>query len=538
MLSGLRPVQRGTASILLGEPAGIKALQQAFAEPTLRRETLDVLEVVGQGGAGEEELLAAALADPSAELRRRGVEVAAAIDRRLGRASHAATLRAALSDPDPLVRNAVLANASALPPQEAADVLRVALAHADPNVRAHAEGALVELAARAPAEAAGAAAEAAKHDDPYLRRAGLSMLERVSTQAPSQVSDVLGALVADAAVPEDTRVTALRLLRHGGASAEGLRPVIERAISVEGSPRLRAAALPIFSRTLEPDQAEELARTETKGPVLSRAAAAAIWGTLSQARPEATAKALKVALLDPAPEVRAEAARALGGLKRDGLALLARTLLDSHLEVLRGGLDASVELATGNAPVVIDTLTKGLRLVRPAWRSEIVGALGRVGDKQASLVLPPLIRAFKEGPGDAKRAVARTLCDLSRSEPQVTSPYLRLVARDTDGSVRAAAAACLDDLAAGDPKGAARLARELAVAEDPAVRAAAAQSLGRLAKAAPELVAAPLLALASDPQAPPPTSRPPGPHRCRRKRTGVRAARGRRAGARCLDSPG
>lgn len=502
VLTGLRPVQRGTASILLGDPAGVKALQQAFADPAYRRETLDVLEVVGQGGAGEEALLAAALSDAVPELRRRGVEVAAAIDERLGNAAHANTLRSALSDPDASVRNAVLENAVRLPAEEAADVLRVGLAHTDLGVRRQAEAALLSLATRAPAEATGAAASAARAPDPALRRVGLDLLEKVALASPDAASPALAELVSDPAVPEDTRVVALRLLRVGGATPEGLLPVIEQAISAEGSPRLRAAALPIYAKTLDGDRAEELARTEAKGNPQARAAAAAIWGALAESRPEASGKALKVALLDPSTEVRAEAARALGQLRREGLTLLPRTLLDTSLEVLRGGLDASVTLASGSPAAVVEALSKGLRLVRPAWRADVVEALGRVGDTRASLVMPALVRAFKEGPGDAKRAVARTLCALSRSEPQVTSPYLRMAARDTEASVRATAAACLPALAEGDQKGAARLARELAQADDASVRLAAAEALGPLAPQAADVAVPTLIDLLGDAHVP------------------------------------
>ncbi len=500
VLSGLRPVQRGTASILLGEPAGIKALLQAFTDPASRRETLDVLEVVGQGGAGEEELLAAALADGVPELRRRGVEVAAAIDQRQGNAAHATTLRSALADPDPSVRDAVLDSTPKLPPAEAADILRVALAHNEASVRRRAEAAVMTLSDRAPAQAAEAASSLARASDPALRRTGLDLLEKVVLQAPNKSDDVLAALVKEASVPEDARVAALRLLRHGGATPEGLRPVIEQAVSSDGSPRLRAAALPIYARTLDPDQAEELARAEGKGGPQARAAAAGMWAALAESRPEAAGKALKVALLDPAAEVRAEAARSLGALRREGLALLPRTLLDPSLEVVRGGLDASVALAAGSPAAVVEALNKGLRLVRPAWRAEVIEALGRVGVQRANVVLPPLVRAFKEGPGDAKRAVARTLCQLAKHEPQVVSPYLRLVARDTDAAARAAAAACVGSLAEGDPKGAARMARELSQVDDPTVKAAAAEALGQLATQAPELAVPSLLELLGDSQ--------------------------------------
>ena len=82
VLNGLRPVQRGIAKALLGNPDGVMALKQAFSDPASRGEILSALAVMGRGGAGEDEILAGALADGTPEIRRRGVAVAAAIARR------------------------------------------------------------------------------------------------------------------------------------------------------------------------------------------------------------------------------------------------------------------------------------------------------------------------------------------------------------------------------------------------------------------------------------------------------------------------
>src|SRR6185503_15108248 len=98
VLNGLRPVPRGVAKALMGDADGVTALKQAFSDPLARRETLEALAVIGRGRAGEDEILAAALADAAPEIRRRGVEVAAAIDRQQGSGAHAATLRSALAD--------------------------------------------------------------------------------------------------------------------------------------------------------------------------------------------------------------------------------------------------------------------------------------------------------------------------------------------------------------------------------------------------------------------------------------------------------
>ena len=149
MLNGLRPVPRGVAKALLGDPDGVTALKQAFTDPSARSETLSALSVIGRGGAGEDEILADALADNAPEIRRRGVEVAASIDRRQagektdgrqadGRqapGAHAAILRTALADRSADVRAAVLQETPTLPSAEAAGILTVALRDPDPTLR-------------------------------------------------------------------------------------------------------------------------------------------------------------------------------------------------------------------------------------------------------------------------------------------------------------------------------------------------------------------------------------------------------------------
>jgi HEAT repeat protein len=507
ILAGLRPVQRGTATVLLGEPSGILALKQAFTDPAARRQTLDVLEVVGQGVAGEDEILANALTDASVDVRRRAVEVAAAIDKRVGKPAHAATLRAALSDESATVRGVVLTASASLGPQEASDVLRVALSHPDPALRRQAETSIEALATTAPEMAAAATKESAASDDPALRRTALALLTRIAATSPDAARSVAIELASAATISEETRIEALLLLRRMGRPADDLRAVVTASVGPSASPRLRAAALPLHAQLLDPVAAEELARTESRGAPLARSATAAIWGILAETIPESAAKALRAALLDPAAEVRAEAARALGKLRRDGLTLLPRALLDPAPEVGAAALEAAAELAGHNAFAAADALAKAQRNVRVAMRPDIVTALGKVaraaketkaGDKKASVVLPGLVLAFKEGNVATRERVANVLCELVAHDPQAVSPYLRLAARDADRDVRSAAASCLEVLAVADPKGATRLATELAQATEASVRAAAAESLGRLVEKGKDAALPPVLILLAD----------------------------------------
>ena len=499
VVDGLRPVPRGVALVMMGDPNGVVSLKQAFADPASRRQALEALAVIGTGRAGEDEILAAAISDPSPDIRRRAVEVAAAIDRRQDRGSHGATLRAALSDRSFDVRSAVLRESTTLDPATAASILAVALVDKDPSARRVAETALVSLGQRAPGAAAEALRLAVRSPDALARRAALAQLEQIATSSPAEAATALTQIVSDEKAPEEARVAALLHLRRAGVPPNKLQPLLERAVSPEASPRLRAAALPLHVRLLEPAAAEQIALTEAKGPATARAASAAVWGALAAKLPDPAGKALKGFVNDPSAEVRIEAARSLGQLRREGPALLAKALGDPNAEVQRAAIDSAVMLAPAQPGAVAQMLGKALPKARPQARRWMVEALGRIGRERPSLVMPALGKALKEGDSATRATAATTLCGVARRNAGAAAPYLRLAARDDDREVRTAAAACLGGLAEGDPRGAARLAADLASAEEPAVRAAAAASLGTLAPKARELTLAPLVRLAQDP---------------------------------------
>jgi HEAT repeat protein len=500
VLNGLRPVPRGVAKALMGDPDGVTALKQAFSDPLARRETLEALAVIGRGRAGEDEILAAALTDSAPEIRRRGVEVAASIDRRQGNGAHGATLRSALGDKSVDVRAAVLRETATLPPAEAASILTVALRDPDPTFRKTAESATNELAERAPAAAAGALELVLQSPDGGVRRAGLSLLETIAAHDPAACAAPLRHVVADDKAPEEARVEALLILRRAGAPSPELRPLLEKAVRPESSPRLRAAALPLYARLVTPEQAEEIARTEMKGSPAARAAGAAVWGTVAMSRPDLASKALKSLLYDPALETRLEAARSFGYLKRDGLELVDKALKDGSAEVQKAALDSAVALAPINPYQVAEMLSHAIKNVRPSVRRNVIDALAKLGETKPAAAMPPLARALKDPDVGMRAAAATAFCALAPKNAAAASPYLRVAARDERDEVRTAAAACLGDLSEADPKGAARIAAELGDATQANVRVAAAEALGRLGAKARELAVPALLKLMGDPE--------------------------------------
>ncbi|HEX2658052.1 MAG TPA: HEAT repeat domain-containing protein [Polyangia bacterium] len=502
VVNGLRPVPRGVAKTLIGDNDGVTSLRQAFSDPLARLQTLDALVVIGQGRAGEDEILAAALGDASPEIRRRGVEVAAAIDRRLGRGAHVTTLRNALGDRSADVRLAVLREIETLPPDEATDVLATALREHDPNARRSAEDMTFALAVHHPEAAAEAAARVLESADGNARRNSLALLERIAGQAPGACAAVLERLVMNAKAPEEARVAALQVLRKAGPVSPQLKPALEQAVSQpSASPRLRTAALPLYARFIDPMMAEEIARAEMKGSQSARAAGTAVWGAIAIAHPDQAHKPLAALVYDPSSEVRLEAVRAYALLKRNGIPLVEKALRDPSAEVERAAIDSAMALAPINPYAVGTMLGKAVNLSRPEMRRHIVAALGHLGETRAAAALPPLAHTLKDQDVGTRTAAATALCLMSQKNAVAVAPYLRIAARDDARDVRAAAASCIGELANGDPRGGAKMAAQLAAAEEPSVRAAAAESLGRLAAQAPELALPALLKLIEDPDA-------------------------------------
>jgi hypothetical protein len=525
VLNGLRPVPRGIAKALLGDPDGVAALKQAFADPASRGEILSALAVIGRGGAGEDEILAGALTDRSPEIRRRGVEVAAAIDRRQagdradGRqagdkadahrpgdkvdarqpGAHAATLRAALADRSADVRAAVLQEAPTLPASEAAAIFTLALRDPDPTLRRRAEEGASALAERAPGTVVDALVDVLQSADAGARRAALNLFEEIATREPAASATALGRVVTSEKTPDEVRVAALFILRRAGTPSPSLRPALEKAIRPESSPRLRAAALPLYARLISPAEAEEIARNEMKGPPAARAASAAVWGAVAATRPEDAVKPLKSMLYDPATETRIEAARAFGFLRRDGIELTEKALKDPSPEVERAAIASALTLGAQNPNPIADILGRAMKTVRPAVRKNLVEALAHLGESRPAAALPLLAHAIKDSDLATRLAAANAFCTLAKKNAAAASPYLRIAARDDRDEVRTAAAACLSDVAAADPKGAVRMAAELAESTPPAVRGAVARALGGVGGATAELALPTLLKLVGDP---------------------------------------
>src|ERR1039457_3755729 len=399
------------------------ALKQAVVDPALRREALEALAVVGTGGSGEDEILAAALNDQSSDVRRRGVEVAAAIDRRQGKGTHAAILRTALADASFAVRSTVLHECASLDGVTAASILAIALADKDPSFRRLAEKGVMDLATRAPSAATDAVRQGLGSSDSQSRRTAVALLDRIAAAIPREAMSALTQIAADEKAPEEARISALSYLRNNGEAQASLRAVLEKAVAPDAPPRLRTAALPIYARLIDPAEVETLATAATKGPPAGRVTGAALWGGVAIKQPDSASRALKVFLYDQSPDVRAEAARAFGYLKREGPELVRRALVDPSPEVAKAAIESSIRLAASQPALVAEDLGHAMVKVRPATRKAIVEALGQIGQTRPAAVLPPLAKALKQSEIPTRVSAARAFCEMAKKAPVAAAPY-------------------------------------------------------------------------------------------------------------------
>ena len=328
------------------------------------------------------------------------------------------------------MRSTVLHEAGRLDAATAASIFAIALADKDGSFRRLAEKGVLELAARAPAAATDAVRRALDSTDPQSRRTALALLDQIAATIPREAMSALSEIAADENASEDARISALSFLRKSGEAPDSLKPVLEKAVAADAPPRLRAAALPIYARLIDPAQVEELAIIATKGPPTGRVTGAALWGVVAIKDPDKAERPLKVFLYDQSPDVRAEAARAFGFLKKEGPQLVQRALLDPNPDVARAALESALRLAA-QSPLVAEDLGHALVKVRPSIRKAIVETLGQIGQTRPAAALPPLSKALKQSEiPDPGRRRARFLRDGQEgARGRLTLPAHRLAGR-------------------------------------------------------------------------------------------------------------
>ena len=436
----------------------------------------------------------------------------------IGDAQSAEPLIGMLSDPDPNVRAAAADALGAIGGDAVGAVLRESATREseDTLVRFSALRALATLAVPVPARALSGVL-----DDPVLRPAALALLG--SDDDPEAEALLLKALSfhsrasREAAIrsllraiscmdPARAEVFSEEVRRAAGRMDTLVGDAVERLDDAElgvrlalvqflGLLRAEAAVVPILLAARDEAMHEvALGTLESMGDVAERAIEDA-WGRLDsgtrrdacvlfgRTRGERGAARLLVALADPAPPIRAAAARSIGERRLGaGLALLVHHLEDvaddedfETEEEVAALTDALIALAapsgvenalTGQA---VELLASRIEGASDGVRLAIARVLGRIGRREDSPVVTLLLK-------DPEAPVRHAAVDaLARLDPGTHAEPLRLALADESPVVRIAAAGALgasesdeviDDL------------RNLSDDEDPLVRAAAVRALG------------------------------------------------------------
>jgi HEAT repeat protein len=484
LMSSLKPVSQAAVALILDGDA--QPLVAAYEDSSLRPALLEVVGAAGRGGPDELSLLRKAQADASEDIRRRVVEAAAALERRIP-GSGVDFLAGGMKDQSPTVRALALQEIQRLPDEQATKLLTQALAvTADPVTR---QNALDEIGARVQRtpQVAGSLGDAMRGP---ARPQAVAILGRIIDQpgpAADAAADAIAKVALDPKAPEEARIDALKLLRHREKTPAGIE-------TVTGSPRLQAAAMPLLVRG-NPEEAQAKVAEAMKGPAPLRAAAAAAIGLLPKTAD--TPQKLKVLQYDSSQEVHAEAVRALPVLGRDALPLLVKEAKGSTAEIERAAVETigsqAGKLGGPAAAQALETIVKG---ARPSTRKAAIEALGRIAEQKPALAAGSLGRLVRDKVADVRADAAGALGDVLLHGGKEAVTALKSVSKDPDPATRKRAAGALGRAKGPLASSAAHALQAFTADPDTSVRLDAAVALGALGAAARD--GAPIAALVGD----------------------------------------
>ena len=328
-------------------------------------------------------------------------------------------LDAAIQGPDPYVRRVALTTLSGIAGATSAALTQIAgaLDHIDEDAREQAEDLLRRKGVFAPPPALLAALRASR---PSARAAACRLVARSLARfvPPPPAAPALVAGLVEALRDADTRVrreAALDLdlaLFYGQAPIAAARVALRSALSdpdasVQG---YAARSLGRLGRAALPDL---LSALSSANPARRRLGAVGL-GFTTQSAPEALAPLL-AALSDPAAEVRAAAALALGNEQLYPTAAPHAPLVDALGSALAdedapASLAAAQTLADFGAAALpaLPDLLRGLEHPDPARRLACVEALGSIGPG-AQPAVEALSARLDDPASDVRREVARSL---------------------------------------------------------------------------------------------------------------------------------
>ncbi len=384
---------------------------------------------------------------------------------------------------DPQVRVALLSAIPkfAIPPEEAAPLLAVAIKDDDEQVRHAAINALVplrgarELALPAlsamlkdesatirqrAARALGRMGPGAAQAVPALIEAGklspgdASIAGALSEIGPAALPALLAQL-RDAPAPDAERL--FGLLRGFGAPAV---PVLKEAMKHPASEVRASAARTLGGMGSDAKGAVELLFAQaTDADARARAAALRALVAL-EADSQRLKPTLESALKDSAPEVRRAAAAGLagsGGGNGLGVAGLVDLLDDENAASRRSAVD---ELGKMGAPAAAALPALLERLTDPELQLPVISAIGKIGPA-ASATVPRLVELTAGGAVPQRVAVLAALAGIGKTA-SAALPLVHAAVKDDEGDVRVAAVSAVAAIESDESKVIAILVEALA----------------------------------------------------------------------------
>lgn len=515
----------------LGAEAGVPLLYQALGDDSwrVRKEAVELFLRLPAPGRLAGEIVELLHSQDNAGLRNAAVEILTRLGRQavpelleeldcsdhdvrkfaldilgeIGDPEAASAMIVALDDSDQNVRAAAAENLGKLRSPEAVPALIAALPEADLLLRFTILEALGQIGGQVPVEGLLALGEEklvrkalfdclgrvggaeavpilveglvdAMHN---VRAAAALALQAIATHDEGQVAGAMHSLAGEAAAE-----ALCELLQHSRLEVRraavtllgwcGKGPHVLHLLELFEDDALREAAMQALS-TVGRQVACSLTDLWPEADARRRTYLAYVFGEAGCAE---GAPLLAAALVDPEPNLRLMAARALGQVGDGGdLKPLFAALGDEVEEVREAALQALCRIAPECRQDAFDALRPLLEDARPELRVAAVTLLGRLDGPEAG----PLLNFALKDEAPAVRGAAVRAIEERPDEDQV--PSLMLALTDEDADVRRLAAEALG--ASSDP--AAVSALELALRdEDIWVRAATVRALGRLGGAA------------------------------------------------------
>lgn len=453
----------GLSLLATGEArAALAEIFQATSSPTVRRAAVSQISRFSDPREAERATIRLALRDEDPSVRETAVRAAVVVQNARAADAIVALLR---SESNERVLIAALQSLSALGRQPDRAPVQGLLQHNSPEVRSEAAAALGSMRSDQRTTAALLERILDPQEDDRVRQAAGYSLGRALPEAQEERDRLVAGLIPIAQDGPDSvrQAVAFSLGRLGGSTAEQRLLLM---FGVDNPESVRIAAAEAVGE-LRSELAMKVLRQAAKddSPGMRRAAVAAL-GRIGN---DAAIEILLASLDDPDPYVRSEAERAIHSLRRSAVDVFLQSIHSSSSRVRR---EAVEKLAGSGDPAAVDWLIGVLNDHVTEVRQAAVAGLSRYTDPES---VEKVSMSLKHEDFRTRQGAVAVLDRISSS--QVIPALLEASVDPTSSAVRIEAIRALGRRS--DPRAEAAVLQATKDAHSE-VRAAAAESLGRM----------------------------------------------------------